>query len=720
MPMHYKLTWAVDPEGQITTSTPVADFYWMVHTPDDTMYGFPNTHWWRFPAKTLTLDTLADTTNWITSEFYEDAHSGWYHLLDDSFTVLDSVPWDAIHYGPANPPRSLDDFPASSVSYGKGSPVRMSVYYRGTHAFYLNRIEVYDEGAWRMFASPDTSDWFDSISVAFERQWNNSNGKLAGWYYDEWDLSGRERGDPSFRSLIQVNKILTSNPPLPTMFVNGYGADYYDTSQVLNGFLNQLAGEGISIPVHMNEMYMFGADSCWVEDTCEFPCAPRRGLWAVTTEFYPTDCSSDAEYVRAEQCEEIYSDGTNSQHTYHGAKSLQAAIDAFMFDVRPLYSLGDIDPSPYLPNASNVPTWFSIAPQTKFHRERQSQHPNMKYWALIAGGGEGENDPDYFTPLRDPTPNEVKLNGWLAVAADADGIMWYPWNFGGLFYWDDALDEFRPNERYYGAKEFGQDIQRIAPILESLVFVKTYASRAFETDYPDSTYEATQRDILFTNGSVTRSVQDIATYLPDGDGGWEEAEEGNSYVQISRFRNDVIPENDPDIEDYWFLVVNRRALEDEQRKVTLTIDVGTPATGEPYFVDYVLGDSTRLAAPCQTPETTCEKRFVDFYLEPGDAELIHFTRSFEICAPIWAHMDSSVTAQPLDANHLELRWEEVTETDSGDAFDVDEYFILGSPRDAGPFTPIGVTSDTSYIDSVFTIWPEYFYMVQACGGTIQE
>ena len=158
MPMHFRLTWAVDPNDtvQITTNTPLADFYWIVKIPDNRLADFPNyARWWRFPVRTLKLNGqngLADSTNWIVSNFYEDAQSGEYMLLDAHFDTLSPVSWEEIYFGPAHRPRSLDEsVPYDSVSYS-GSEVRMSVRHRGTHRFYLNRIEVYDEGAYRMFA----------------------------------------------------------------------------------------------------------------------------------------------------------------------------------------------------------------------------------------------------------------------------------------------------------------------------------------------------------------------------------------------------------------------------------------------------------------------------------------------------------------------------------------------------------------------------------------
>ncbi len=709
MPMHYKLTWAVDPNGTIDTTTSIADFYWMVHTPNDTMYGIPNTHWWRFPVKTLTLDTLPDTTNWISSEFYEDAHSGFYHLLDDNFAVVDTIEWQDVYFGPANQPRGLDEIPSGQVSYGGRTSVRMAVYYRGTHAFFLNRIEVYDEGAWRMFAltGDDSADYADSIAAAFQYEFAHSNGKSAGWYYDEWDLSGRNNGNPVLKSIVQVNKILDDHN-LPTFFING-DPGMESGNWPRNFLLREDSLQGIRMSTHMNEFYFLGGGTC----------TPNTGSYGSSpVEFHLTDSSSDGPYISLDPCGSAIPDqGDGPQTRYAGEKSLQCGIDGYIWDWRYAMNHGGPDHS-----AIDVPWNDGVSPmmhaslleQTRIVHERGEKH-----WALLQGDWDGVqlDSPLNCCPIRVPTPNETKLGAWLAVACDVDGIMWYPWKFGGLLEWTDTTHTgIQQTDRYASAKKACTEIKRIEPILESLEFVKTYASRAFETDYPDSAYEATAKDVLFSGEEIMRTVENIEAFVPDGEG-WEEEAEDNPYVQVSRSRSAVVPENNPDFEDYWFLVVNRRALDDERRKITLTIDVGTPNVGDPYFVEYVLGDSVRLAAPCPTPSSTCTRRFVDIILEPGEAELIHFTRSVVVCSPAIATLDSarSVRIKPLSSTHVQLRWGQVIETDSGDTYTVDEYFVLGSPRENGPFTPIGVTSDTTYIDSIFTIWPKFHYMVQACG-----
>ncbi|MBI5059051.1 hypothetical protein HZB60_04625 [candidate division KSB1 bacterium] len=75
MPMHFKVTWAVDSDEPIDTTSALANFYWMVHTPSSSMYGYDNVAWWRFPARPIILPTQAQSNNWITTEFVDSANA---------------------------------------------------------------------------------------------------------------------------------------------------------------------------------------------------------------------------------------------------------------------------------------------------------------------------------------------------------------------------------------------------------------------------------------------------------------------------------------------------------------------------------------------------------------------------------------------------------------------------------------------------------------------
>jgi hypothetical protein len=98
-------------------------------------------------------------------------------------------------------------------------------------------------------------------------------------------------------------------------------------------------------------------------------------------------------------------------------------------------------------------------------------------------------------------------------------------------------------------------------------------------------------------------------------------------------------------------------------------------------------------------------RFIDVVLDPGDAEFVHFYRGeFGCDEPV----DSirQLTAIREGTHTLRLRWEEI---DNAQA-----YVVYGSQNYGGPFAPIGLTDATTYIDSTFTCYQNYFYEVKAC------
>ncbi|MFZ5433637.1 MAG: hypothetical protein ACOZB3_07690 [Calditrichota bacterium] len=704
MPMHFRLTWAMDPNGSITTETPLADFYWMVQIPADRQTG--TAQWWRFPVKTLTLPQLSDTNNWITSLFYEDARSGVYTLLDSNFAPVGTASWADIHYGSDTPTGPLDEVPWNTVSY-TGSAVRMSVYYHGTHAFYLNRIEVYDEGSYRLFASDSSVYWQSSIATAYADEYIASGGRSAGWYYDEWTQSGDNNGSPAIRSLVKLDSILQYHTPsLPTFFTNGHPGvlrtQLYDEEDRQN----------VNIPVQMDEFYLWGGATL---------CQPYPKYYGgiVPGNLWTTD-SSDVPYISAVSCGTyVYGDGT-PQEQYHGWKSLQCAIDSRLWGYNDVFLLNDppIDYPPCCPNG--------IGRYGSFIDEVQLVHAhNDKLWALLQGGQDVSPDCTWnCCAIRVPTSNQVKLNAWLAIACDVDGIMWYPWDFGGLI--EEGETAFERNDRYYAAKKTCNEIQYIAPILESLEFVKTYTSRAFELDYPYNSsylmeYPAIYLDTLAYEawyGRNYRCVESIQSWSPSALNedttavtAWNATPEEHTYVQVSRFRSS---NTSPNEEDYWFLIVNRRALSHEFRKIRLTIEVNNTMCVN-RWADYVLGDSMVVTEMPENREDCNPIRYLDVILAPGEAELIHFFRDLSPCDSTLAHIHQ-LTAIPRSENGINLHWEQITQTDSGEAFTVDTFFVRASRYVGGPYTTIGFSTTNSYVDtSGWSSYPKCFYQVQACG-----
>jgi hypothetical protein len=182
-----------------------------------------------------------------------------------------------------------------------------------------------------------------------------------------------------------------------------------------------------------------------------------------------TTFSSDSGYIDAMSCNENTDYG---QAQYSGSKSLQCSIDGSIWDWDPIFELAEI---PMPQGMTSLPHWFSLRHQIELRDWRRAHGHDDKFWALLSSDEDAPNNTEGCCPIRKPSPNEVKLMAWLAVACDVDGIMWYPWDFAGLLEWNSAGTEIRPvsDGRFGAAEKVGADIQKVAPILESLEFVKT-------------------------------------------------------------------------------------------------------------------------------------------------------------------------------------------------------------------------------------------------------
>jgi hypothetical protein len=212
-----------------------------------------------------------------------------------------------------------------------------------------------------------------------------------------------------------------------------------------------------------------------------------------------------------------------------------------------------------------------------------------------------------------------------------------------------------------------------------------------------------------------RGVQFTPIY-PTDTTDFDEAPESEPYIQISRFRNRHVPYLDPDIEDYWFLIVNRRALSDEWRKVELDIPV---LSDGPFYVRHVLGDSTQLLPSPDGREDDCHMRTLTVILRPAEAELIHFMHGENGCQDASAHVDG-LTAITEGDDGIRLRWDEPTQTEDSLPFTPQIYFVLRStPHYQGPFDTIAYTETNTFLDTLSLSEPIGFYMVHAC-GTITE
>lgn len=729
MPIVVRLVCDIDPPPQAGDSSVIAVFRWMRAVSESAtgdsaqqVLYYPDTiRAYDFTSNTTVFDTITlriDPIDYTAARHYGQG-------LDSSITYI-SNPYDTT-------PDSLAGYMGRFDEYYENNEGRFSISFcdAGGRTFYLYSVEAMDDAYYKMFeAGPVVASQTETeIADAFHAD-RELWPYMRGWYYDE--IHG-----PFLRSWLRVQQILHNDSRnLPTFFYNGNAFDDDRHNLEMDSiYYYQTHGLEGSLPsTFMCETYYFWGDST------------GTGLWWPYPAFLYTRTSSDGPYADTTRSWEDYDREDRPIKRFNGTQSLQRAIDFTYWkppddQIRPFLSSWQND---HIADMEIYPGFFD---QVQLQHERDS-----KLWALLQSGSCGpydvseESSPDsdwvgdsfQGFSWRKPTSNEIKLEAWLAVAGNADGIMWYwgtpsgvfdPNNgkyqpVGGLFDWDSESDFcvsggawLNRTARDSAAGQVHLDILRVAPILESLDFVKTYASRAFETDYPDSIYPATERDILATNtnwyGNPYRSMEAILAWAPDGQGGWQGTAEENPYVQVSRFRNKFISPDDPDVEDYWFLIVNRRALENERRKIRLAVNIDTTYLDSPYYLNYILGDSVIVAEPCAAKIPACANRFVDVILDPGEAELVHFFRGQLGCDTTLAHIDS-LTITPIAPGKVRLNWEEITETDDGFDFDVGCYFICVSSNAGGPWTPIGFTATTSYIDSIFTATPTHFYTVQAC------
>jgi hypothetical protein len=489
MPMHFRILCNLVPtDPPPPANRPIAEFCWIVKNTN-------GPGWWRYPAHVFRagdFTTGPDSLDQI--EFTIDpspAGGNVFGLLNDDFSP--TIPTESADRHSFDS-GSLDET-SSSHSYGGWAvPVRMSMYYEGDNqTFQIYEISVWDEGYHRLWVSADTTAFFSALRSAFSYQHDFTGDSLfAGWYFDEWIQPEQ------LKSFVKVNKIIAGTVT-NTMFINGQPG--YDNCSACyrNQLFEQMSQQSVSLNVHMDEFYIYGG---------------ARAYSPIIRYMY-TDTSSEGPYFNPL--------GSHpADQTVLATQSLQAAIDERLWGEVPVadaYSLPI--------NRDNV-QHLSLLDQIAFVHE----DPNRKFWAMIQGDDDDPNDSaSCCWIIRQPTPNEVKLSAWLAVACNADGILWYPVKFAaGLLRWypdmadqcggldnlaNRPIDSVGTTDRYLAAKKVGNDIQYIAPILDGLEFVKTYASRAFETNYPNATYAATALDTL---ANVTwcandrRAVQAIRSY----------------------------------------------------------------------------------------------------------------------------------------------------------------------------------------------------------------
>jgi hypothetical protein len=627
MPMHFKLTQKIEADGpnSLPTDT-VAIFYWIVGITDydRKLYGgsalaHTDVKYVRYPGIPIRLGDVGPDPRYFFSWSYSitpSAGSGQFVALGDSFNIL-TLPADEWW---------LRDGPHMFGRAAKGpgsNPVAFQIDYTGHHTYYLYSVEACDEGYYRLFRSgADTTTYQTLIASSFRNEAQASGGALKSWYIDEPNPRMLE-------SYAKVNQILQHNDA-PPFFINGHEHRNGNTggTDSLYYYADSL---GVKIPVKMEEFDIYGN---WDH------CNPLQN-WGSITQFLHTTSATDTPYVHLTIDPNPCGTYEGVPNQFAGWMSLQATFDAHIWGEKGVLDRARNDGTP-IPASWDNRYDMDLLRQTKFVHDHGS-----KSWALIAGGADHATTPDYVEQLRKPSGNEVKLSAWLAVACDVDGIMWYQgmseplWNASdtllgnyaqGLMEWGLSASDDSPTAvgtfcnansrfafrtpRYYAAKKVCNDIHRIAPVLEPLRFVRTYASRAFGYNYNDFSSDSTWvgRDYL-NNASPPSYVALIETRKKNSYTQqyteWENW--AASYVQVSRF---MTPNVGPD--DYWFLIVNRRAQDDESRQVELTVkDVLHPELE--YRVDRVLADSSTLAD--HAPQN---RRIIKVILQPGEAELVHF------------------------------------------------------------------------------------------------
>jgi hypothetical protein len=721
MPLHFRIIADIAADT-ISGYDTVATFYWMVRN----WMGSTSSYWLRFPAMEIRHTSDINATAFDSIEFEQ-------FPMNMTFTTLDSASFDSTGTldgadffcdGGFPMQGTLDE---TNFPYWGGFPSTCMIQYHAHHAFYLYKMEIWDGAYHDLFrAGTDTANTDNAIISVYhnERDASGFPGDpglpgfhLRTWYYDEI-------GPDKFLPYLKVNK-LVQEAGAQAMYINGWAwcDDCTDENmRYYNNLFTQAHQAGVQIPVIMTEFYPYGGDS-----TNE----PTFRTYFPIGDMY-TDSSSDALY---QDLSGRHDDASGNFRRYAHAKlSPQAQYDYRLWGV-----------PQWLVDSANMPStsWQTLPGLVDQIRETHEREPLTKHWTIIQGGGCGPLiDKDIVHSVnRDPIPGEIKLQAWLSVAIDADGIMWYwgmptgPKNDSsdangrqrGLFEWVgpdfNSSIGVEKTPRYDAAAEVGPEIAKATRILDGLKFVKTYASRAFERNYPDSTFAATALDTLTDRhwcGDHVRAMKAIRSYEPCSYGDtacFLSYPESYPYVQVSRFRNRHVAYLDSNVEDYWFLVVNRRALSDEWRKIELDIPV---IWDGPYYVRYVLGDSTKLQPISTNRETDCHLQTITLILRPGEAELVHFTRGENGCQDASALVDG-LTAILEGEDGIRLRWEEPTQSVDSLPFTPQTYYILRKfQSSSGRYDTIAFTETNTYLDTLALPELRAFYMVHACGTISQR
>lgn len=642
MPFHFRIVCDGDVNPNYQGSNPnVAYLNWFVKdTPGSTGWDCPYTaKWVKYPAIEIHHDSLigASFGRIDTLEFTIDPSPGNGYF--DKFWISGIVDWEA------DPPNVFSDYTVVADStdslnyhrFGANHAARLQVTVDGHHGFRLYKVEVWDEGWDRLVEH--TEEWSDTIASYFQPTYDYNPANFAGWFTDDVE-------HPYSFPLAHLSKVLVAHgmPPINS------------SSEVSDLLYTVLDEAGLPHPTHAQERYIY-----WGDSTC-FPARNVMGLTAIWT-----DTSSTPGYYMTLQrtdstCLRVCSEDT-PHRTYNGKRSLQCAIDVDQWGWEP-YAYPE-NPNSTSAELANILTlmntdeysymkyWVTKGGGERFTRWLKSR--GTKVWHLRQSGrfnfvdNDNDDEPctwDYWTPTRTPSTNEVRLSAWLSVASDVDGIMWYgalgdvdTSGYSGLFDWSDAdgnplpgrpddttLSARRnfcvqryitPTNSYSIARELKGQINEISPIIESLNFVRNYASSAFESVYGATDCTWVARDYLRLSPD-TSAVDFITSEYESGfPAAWNYDSPLGTYVQVARFDQPGGSE-----EDYWLLVVNRRTLVNETRRVSIGISNVADSLGA-YMVDMARENESSVTTTYLDSEGQSSRKF-SVILAPGDAELIHF------------------------------------------------------------------------------------------------
>jgi hypothetical protein len=599
MPIGVTITAKVDNPGNDTV---VAKLYWfgqMHEWVDQNMWN-DSARWVRFgPVEIRNHD-------FDSSALYFNQHTYWLHPSSLTYFTDENPNSDSTGlWGPKN---SVGNDNSAYVHW-RDFEYRFLITTTGKRSFSVYDLQAFDSAYYEMFILPDPyGHKADSIANLFKTPMEPGTSNMAGWYYDEIHNEYAE-------AWVKMNRILLDHR-MPTCWINGFAFDDNRRTQMddLYDLFHQYGD--IRPQCFMNETYIFLGDSENVTHSWYYP------------PFFYTRESSDGPYLDSTFIEE-----TSILRKYDGTQSLQRAIDWTYWEppsgqLFPVLSQNQRD------SVHLIEVYPGFIDQVQLQHER-----GTKLWALLqAGAAGGVIDGGVMGHWRDPRPEEIKLEAWMAVASDADGIMYYygmptgprscetgTW---GLFEWNGTnfcgyhTMSAETTGRYWAAAHVDSEILRIAPIIEPLEFLGTCGSRVFEQDY--SSQDTSMR--LHLGGvrsyGYAPMVEDFRTWSWQNDTTGEQ--KNHSFVQLSAWQSSGTRDD-----DYWFLVVNRRAMAEESCKVRVFLTGITPDRG--YLVTRFLAQTESPAIP-DTHSTQFREyhQAFDVVLGPGDAELVHFTPANDI------------------------------------------------------------------------------------------